>query len=153
MLTCFDENGELQFEAICNSCYKILDLKGNAHLELVFVDSEEIKTLNKNTRNKDSVTDVLSFPFLSNPSTTIAFNKKNYPLDYDQDNGVFLGSIVICKEVATAQAQEFGHSIKRETDYLFVHGLLHLLGFDHECEEDKKTMREKEEKILMRNDK
>ena len=62
--------------------------------------------------------------------------------------GVMLGSIVICREVAERQAEEYGHSAVREMTYLFVHGLLHLLGYDHEKEEDKALMRAKEEEVL-----
>ena len=61
---------------------------------------------------------------------------------------IFLGSIVICRERAAEQAEEYGHSLRREVYYLAVHGLCHLLGYDHETEEERAQMREKEEEIL-----
>jgi len=146
MLKCLDENNNKQFEKICEAAYRLLSLKGEAYAELVFAKPNEIQELNKNTRGKDSVTDVLSFGFLADPK--LAFTKDNYRLDFCNENGVFLGSVVICQEKAIAQAREFGHDIKRETEYLLVHGLLHLLGYDHECDNDKKIMRKLEESIL-----
>ena len=66
----------------------------------------------------------------------------------DEDGNIFLGSIVICEKRAREQAEEYGHSYMRELHYLAVHGLWHLLGYDHMTEEDKPEMRAKEEKIL-----
>lgn len=134
------------YNEIAAAAFKFLGLKGGAYLELVFSGSEEIRQVNKRTRDMDSVTDVLSFPALNCIKT---FNKKNYPYEYDVElKKVFLGSIMICPDVAVIQAKEFGHSEKRENAYLFLHGLLHLLGFDHENEEDKKKMRATEEQVL-----
>ena len=94
----------------------------------------------------DSATDVLSFPMLD---AIKPFTKENYPFDYDtKTDSVFIGSILICESVARRQAQEYGHGFEREHAYLFLHGLLHLLGYDHIADEDKKAMREREEQIL-----
>lgn len=115
-------------------------------IEIVFTDEEGIRDLNRETRGKDSVTDVLSYPNLENPGSVI--KGEDYPYDVDEDGNLFLGSIVICRERAAEQAEEYGHSLRREIYYLTVHGLCHLLGYDHETEDDRKRMREREEKIL-----
>jgi len=120
-----------------------------ADLDITFVGRERIRTLNASLRGVDRVTDVLSFPTLDH--VTLPLKKEEYPLDLDPESGnVSLGSIVICKSKAKEQAEEYGHSMTRELCYLTVHGVLHLLGFDHILEEDRIKMREAEEKILSR---
>lgn len=108
----------------------------DTEVSLVFVDNESISKLNKAYRDKDRETDVLSFPLLEGE------------INQDLDMDVLLGDIVISLEKAEEQAHEFGHSLSREIFYLYLHGLLHLIGYDHLKEEDKKKMREQEEKIL-----
>lgn len=98
-------------------------------VELVIVDDLEIMELNKVHRGKDAPTDVLSFP--------VEFAFAN-----------FIGSIVISYETAQKAADEFGHSLQDEAKILFVHGLLHLLGFDHEV--DNGEMRQKEQEIAQK---
>ncbi|MBQ3142803.1 MAG: rRNA maturation RNase YbeY [Bacilli bacterium] len=113
--------------------FKIHNIK-NPVFNIVIVDKEKIKEINKLYRKKDKVTDVISFAF--------------------EDNGNiykdirYLGEIYICAEVAEEQAKEYGHSYKREICYLAVHGLMHLLGYDHMNEDDKRIMRSKEEEVL-----
>ena len=115
--------------------------------EIVTVDEEEIKRLNREMRSTDAVTDVLSFPSLDG-----IFGKKliksDYPADCDEDGNLFIGSIAICVKRVEEQAEEYGHSVKRELYYLAAHGICHLLGYDHMTEEDKQVMREKEECVL-----
>jgi probable rRNA maturation factor len=115
--------------------------------EVVFADAEEIQTINREQRQVDSVTDVLSFPALDGIRGK-ALQKKNFPYDIDENGNLFLGSIVICRQRAREQAEEYGHSYERELYYLLVHGVLHCLGYDHMTDEDKAEMREKEERIL-----
>lgn len=115
--------------------------------ELLFVDEAEIRSLNKETRGIDSVTDVLSFPTL-NEIRGKTLRKREYPYDVDDEGNLFLGSIVICKKRAEEQAAEYGHSYHRELYYLIVHGLMHLLGYDHMTEEERGEMRQKEEWVL-----
>ena len=74
--------------------------------------------------------------------------RAQFPFDMDEDGCLFLGSVAICRERAAQQAEEFGHSLRREIFYLAVHGLSHLLGYDHMTEEDKAQMRAREERIL-----
>jgi probable rRNA maturation factor len=109
----------------------------HAEISVTFVSSEEIHELNKLYRDKDSVTDVLSFPQYESVE------------EMNRVKGVLcLGDVVICPEQALLQADEFGHSGERELVYLFVHSVFHLLGYDHMEEEDKNEMRVLEEKIM-----
>lgn len=107
----------------------------NANLSIVFVDEEKIRDLNKNYRNIDKVTDVISFAFEDNAE--IVYN-----------NMRFLGEIYICIPKMIEQAEEYGHSEKRELAFLTCHGLLHLLGYDHIEKDEEKIMFELQEKIL-----
>ena len=116
-------------------------------VELVFTDEAGIRKLNAGTRGKDAVTDVLSFPNLDGILQK-PIRKEDFPFDTDEDGNLFLGSIVICRERAAQQAEEYGHSLRRELYYLAVHGLCHLLGYDHETDEEKALMRAREERVL-----
>lgn len=108
----------------------------NLSLSVSFVDADEIHQLNKQYRDVDKKTDVLSFP---------AFNQGEIP---NLDEEIAIGDVVICTDVAKAQAEEYGHSYERELIYLFVHSVFHLLGYDHETEDDKAIMRAKEENVM-----
>ncbi|SFX25663.1 rRNA maturation RNase YbeY [Ruminococcus sp. XPD3002] len=112
----------------------------DAEVSVSFVSNNEIKNLNKIYRNKDSVTDVLSFP-LTSEDGTVELNPET--------GAVQLGDVVISLETAVKQAQNFGHSLEREIGFLTVHSMLHLLGYDHETSQlDQRIMREKEESVL-----
>ena len=118
---------------------------------LSFVSREKIQEINKEYRHKDKVTDVISFRMLDNVLTT-KINKSNYPYDYDRETKkIFLGEIFICYDVAVEQSKEYGHSVEREINFLFAHGLLHLCGFDHEDDEERKLMNEYEDKIMAKS--
>lgn len=137
-------------EKAAQTVYKTLKQKAPVFVELDIVDEQTIQTLNRENRQIDKVTDVLSFPMLDGIRDKV-FTKKDFPLDYDKDEkAIFLGSIAICEQRAKEQAEEFGHSFERELYYLFVHGLLHLFGYDHMTEEDKTQMREKEEQVMLK---
>ena len=107
----------------------------DSYISVVIVDKDKIHEINKTYRDVDKVTDVISFAFEDNGGIT-------------PDGLRILGEIYLCMDKAKEQAIEYGHSNKREICYLVTHGLLHLLGYDHEKEEDKKKMRIKEEEIL-----
>ncbi|MBR6983732.1 MAG: rRNA maturation RNase YbeY [Ruminococcus sp.] len=112
----------------------------DAEVSVSFVSNNEIKNLNKIYRNKDSVTDVLSFP-LTSEDGTVELNPET--------GAVQLGDVVISLETAVKQAQNYGHSLEREIGFLTVHSMLHLLGYDHETSQlDQRIMREKEESVL-----
>lgn len=107
-------------------------------ISLTLVDAEEIRILNRDYRNVDKVTDVLSFP---------QFDDLN---ELSEDEEILLGDVVICRQQAEAQAEEYGHSVEREMVYLFVHSVCHLLGYDHMEEDEKAEMRAKEEAVMER---
>ena len=115
--------------------------------EIIVTDEAEIRRLNAEARGIDAVTDVLSSPSLDGIRGK-ALKKADFPFEVDEEGKLFLGSIVICEKRAREQAEEYGHSYMRELHYLAVHGLWHLLGYDHMTEEDKPEMRTREEKIL-----
>ena len=106
-------------------------------ISVLFVDNEKIRILNRDYRENDKETDVLSFPQYEN-------------IEEINDEGDFipLGDVVISLERALEQSKEYGHSFLREVSYLTVHSILHLLGYDHMDDEEKKNMRNKEEIIL-----
>lgn len=109
-------------------------------ISLTFVDNEQIHALNKEYREKDSATDVLSFPMFENGE-----------IEYDDEaeEPCAIGDIVVSLERAATQADEFGHSLEREVGFLCVHSVLHLLGFDHEVsKEDEDYMNETCEEVL-----
>ncbi len=110
-----------------------------AEVSVTIVDKDEIRALNKLHRDKDKVTDVLSF---------IQYDEDGF-VAYE-DEAVFIGDIVICYQVAVEQAEEFGHSLERELAYLSCHSCLHLLGYDHIDADDKAEMREREEIVMKR---
>ena len=116
-------------------------------VEILFVDEAEIQRLNKELRNIDKITDVLSFPALD-LARGQAIKKADYPFEIDEEGRLLVGSIAICEKRAKEQAEEYGHSYERELHYLIVHGIMHCLGYDHMEENDKAQMREKEEQIL-----
>ncbi len=114
-----------------------------AEVSVTLADNEEIRQLNKEFRNKDTATDVLSFPL-----------GEDYCYDINPENGAYmLGDIVISMERAKAQAEEYGHSLIREVGFLATHSTLHLLGYDHENDpEGEKEMFALQEKILNKLD-
>ena len=120
-------------------------------ISLLFVDNDEIREINNETRNIDKETDVLSFPMLDYPKDK-AFKDvyKNYEFDetYMDGEELVLGDIVLSLEKALEQSKEYNHSFKRVASYLVVHSVLHLLGYDHMEEDEKKVMRKREEEIL-----
>ena len=109
-----------------------------AEVSVTAVDGDEIKRLNAEWRNNDSVTDVLSFPSLDDSDEIVAFD----------DEAIVLGDIVLCMDKCFAQAEEFGHSIEREVAYLTAHSTLHLLGYDHMEEDEEKEMVSKQGEIV-----
>lgn len=122
---------------------KILEDK-KCEVSLRFASEEEIREINKEYRNVDRKTDVLSFPLVD------FNNEEDVESETSQDN-VMLGDIIICKQVAKSQAKEFGHSLKRELCFLSLHGFLHLLGYDHIEKDDEIIMQAMAKKILEKN--
>ena len=124
-------------------------LKGwSAHVDVTMVSGVEIQTINRENRNVDKVTDVLSFPMLDMYEGVYHGDLKD---EIEPNTGdIMLGDIIICYDKILEQAEEFGHSKEREMAYLATHSILHLLGFDHVDEgEMKAKMRAAEEEIIM----
>ena len=105
-------------------------------VSLHLVGDDAIRSLNLEHRGKDAATDVLSFPLLSGDFVV------------PPDEPVHLGDVVVSYPRAMAQAAEYGHSVDREVAYLVAHGVLHILGYDHEEEAEQPRMRQKEEEAL-----
>ena len=115
-------------------------------MTLSIVSPEQIRELNKSFRDVDKVTDVLSFPTCDNPTCgaiTVVCEEVNPETDL-----VNIGDIIICLERAKEQAKEYGHSLKRELSFLALHGLLHLLGYDHVNQDDEQQMVALQKEIL-----
>ena len=123
-----DLENNTQFEINISSLEKIAETLTKKDIELLVVRNDEIRILNKEHRKIDKATDVLSFP-----------------LDYDFVN-MPLGSIVISTDFVEEKSKEYGHSFNEEFSLLFIHGILHLLGFDHEV--DNGEHRAKEEELI-----
>lgn len=148
-----DVTEEMQ-KKICDTIeYSLKEEKVNVDYEisLIFVDNEEIRNLNKQHRNIDKSTDVLSFPMLDYTDGKVYKEMyENFKFDetYLDNNYLVLGDIVLSLERAKEQSEEYEHSFIREVCYLSVHSILHLLGYDHMAEDDKIKMRKREEEIL-----
>lgn len=125
---------------IINETMSVLNLSFKPILSVSIIDEELIHEINRDYRNVDRVTDVISFAFLDGVN-----NKEQL---FKVDEFLDLGEIYICYEKAKQQALEYGHSLKREMAFLFTHGFLHLLGYDHMNGKDEKIMFELTEKIL-----
>ncbi len=142
-IECLDR--KLKLRKLAKAVYTILGQISYIKVELVFQDGDGIMQLNKTTRGVDSVTDVLSYPSLDGIKGRVLV-PDDCPTELE-GKYIFLGSIVLCDEKIRAQAKEYGHSEEEEREYLIVHGLLHLFGYDHTNEQDKKEMRDKEKEI------
>lgn len=143
LLLANDTNEDLDLEIIRQKALKTItevlkveNFNENAEVSLSIVDKDTIHKLNKDYRNVDRETDVLSFPMDEE-----AFDNEGNPI-------FILGDIVICLDVARNQAVEFGHSLEREMMYLICHSTLHLLGYDHIEEDDRVKMRAKEKEVM-----
>ena len=134
---------EKVIEKVLKQCFKEEKMENSKLLiTITLTNPENIKKINKEYRNIDRATDVLSFPMFENEELEEKI-KKN---DFEHED--VLGDIIISVEKVQEQAIEYGHSFERELSYMVVHGFYHLMGYDHIQEEDKKKMRQKEEKIL-----
>ncbi len=136
---------EEQINELIKVCQTVLDMEEwdfDAEISFTFTDNENIREINRDYRNIDRATDVLSFPMLD-------FSEE---IDFEleaEDGKVMLGDIVISLERAEEQAQELNHSLRRELAFLVAHSMLHLLGYDHvDDPEGERTMIEKQDSVL-----
>ncbi len=131
---------------IKNVIAKTLELEGfteDCYVAVTVTDSENIRLINNEQRSIDAPTDVLSFPVLELEDGELIAGVG----DYFEDK-LILGDIVLSAERAMEQSEQFGHSFEREVGYLVCHSVLHLLGYDHENEDEREVMRQKEEETL-----
>ena len=126
------------FSELYRKVFSHLGIEGNYVTDVTIVNNEEIHEINREYRKVDRPTDVISFAF---------FDDQNEIKPAD-GSPISLGAIVISYEKAEEQAKEFGHSLNREMSFLFVHGMLHLLGYDHMDEEHEKVMFRLQDEIL-----
>ncbi|MEG9430336.1 MAG: rRNA maturation RNase YbeY [Christensenellaceae bacterium] len=144
VLECLDRR--IKAGAVAKAVYQVTKQKANLKAEIVFDNESDMRTLNFSERGIDKVTDVLSFPSMDRIKGKV-LTPDVCKTEMD-GRYIFIGSIVLCDEKIKAQAKEFGHSQVRERNYLIMHGLLHLLGYDHMTAEDKYEMRNKEKEAL-----
>ena len=132
-----------ELNELCSVIMRNEDCNFDAQISLTFTDNEGIRCINRDYRGIDKATDVLSFPMLE-------FDDDEVDAEFEMENGlVLLGDIVISIERAKEQAQEFGHSIRREVAFLTAHSMLHLLGYDHvDDKEGERMMIEKQNEAL-----
>lgn len=131
-----EENYEQQFITIIEKTLQYLKIEDDVELSCIIIDDEEIHAMNRDYRQIDRSTDVISFALEDNDQ----FYVEGMPRS--------LGDIFISYDHAKLQSVEYGHSIHREMCFLFTHGLLHLLGYDHMSEEDEKEMFTLQKEIL-----
>ena len=137
-----------KIKSVLKCACQVLGQPKNLEVEISFVDVNEIRRLNRENRNIDKSTDVLSFPMYE-----IRMGKSIDLNDYAgelENNRLMIGSIAICEAIAASQAVEYGHSKEREICFLALHGFLHLLGYDHIEKDDEELMQSVAELVLIR---
>ncbi len=139
------ETAELMIETVLEheSCLY------EAEVELLLTTDEEIHTMNREHRGIDRATDVLSFPMLDIQIPGDLSGVEGIPDAFDPESGeLMLGDIVISKDKVIAQAEEYGHSVKREYAFLIAHSMLHLLGYDHMDDDERLVMEQRQREIM-----
>lgn len=145
-----DFNPEKTANEVVDAVLRMEKCPKDCEVELLLTDEETVHEINKEYRQIDSTTDVLSFPNVEWDSPAdyegVSFNDE---LLLDPDTGLLmLGQIVLCKERILSQAEEFGHSVKREYAFLIAHSMLHLLGYDHMEDDERAVMEEKQRECM-----
>lgn len=149
-LNLLDEQARALMQRCADAAEKTEGVKAPLSVFISVVDDEEIRVINREQRGKDMSTDVLSFPSVNYPSgKTAGCCEALLRREYDPETrACMLGDIIISMDHVRAQAEEYGHSIQRESGYLLTHGLFHLMGYDHMTDADKPVMRAMEERAL-----
>lgn len=137
-------------QRVVNHCLDYMQFPYEAEVNLTLTDNDGIHAINKEFRQMDRPTDVLSFPMLNYETPgDFAFLDEEDNDDFNPDTGeALLGDIIISVDKVFEQAECFGHSVEREYAFLIVHSMLHLFGFDHMQEDEAKIMEEKQKEIL-----
>lgn len=139
----FKEEYELLINNVIKTALKYEKFDYDCFVGVTITDNENIRLINNEQRGIDYATDVLSFPVLEFENGEL----KENPGDVF-DGKYILGDIVISLERVLEQSKEYGHSFERELGYLVCHSVLHLLGYDHENDDERNVMREKEEAVM-----
>ena len=140
-----EENKDYEetIKKVVKKCFEIEKLENSKlYISITLTNPENIQKINKEYRNIDRETDVLSFPMFEKDELDNKIKENKF------EHEDVLGDIVISIDKVERQALEYGHSFEREFSYMIVHGFYHLMGYDHIQEEDKVVMREKEENVL-----
>ncbi|MBR6321377.1 MAG: rRNA maturation RNase YbeY [Lachnospiraceae bacterium] len=145
----FDFDAEELIETVCNACLDQLGCPYEAEVEVIITDDPGIHEVNLSERGIDAPTDVLSFPmaFYDKPADFEGLDEQDDV--FNPETGAYmLGSMMISADRVKKQAEEYGHSEKRELAFLTVHSMLHLMGYDHIEEDDRILMEAKQREIL-----
>ena len=138
----WDEKWEKIVQKAVRTSLDYEEFESECEINISIVTNNEIQKLNKEFRNIDKETDVLSFPQLTFEEGEIA--------DINENDEIILGDIVISIDKAKQQSEEYGHTLQREIAFLTVHSMLHLMGYDHMKEQEEKEMIEKQKEILQK---
>ena len=134
-----EKNIESLINSVVKKALEMQNVTADVELSVVITDNENIRQINNEFRDKDMPTDVLSFP---------GYESEDINEVKQSDDLMVIGDIIISKEKVVEQAKEYGNTFEREFAYLLVHGILHLLGYDHMEDDEKAVMRVEEERIL-----
>ena len=148
----FDFDHNKVAEAVCREVLEQEKCPFDCEINITITDNADIREINKQTRDIDKETDVLSFPGLFFDAPGVFDEDMKDEADcIDPENGlIILGDIVLSADKIFAQAQEYGHSVKREYAFLIAHSMLHLCGYDHMEEDEAVVMEEKQRTVLDR---
>ena len=137
---------------VINECLDYEECPYEAEISILLTDDDEIKEINKQFREIDKPTDVLSFPSIEYMMAGDFSNLEEDTSEYfnPETGELILGDIVISVDRAIMQAEEYGHSIAREIAFLTAHSMLHLMGYDHMHDDERKVMENKQEEVLNR---
>ena len=128
---------------VIKKCYEVENIENSKlYINVILTNPANIRKINREYRNIDKETDVLSFPMFEKKDLDLKLKNKSF------ENIDILGDIIISISQVEKQAKEYSHSFERELSYMVVHGFYHLMGYDHMEEEEKNVMRSKEEKVL-----
>ena len=151
----FETENPFRFDAeqllrqVAEAVLKSENVPEACEIDVLLTDNDSIREINLSERGIDAPTDVLSFPAVEYKTPGQIPSRKEEPLLYLPDSGeLFLGDMVISVDKVLSQAEEYGHSPRRELACLAAHSCFHLLGYDHETEEDRIRMEEKQEAVL-----
>ncbi|WP_105615935.1 rRNA maturation RNase YbeY [Vallitalea okinawensis] len=135
---------EVQIRKVMDTVLDIENVPRNVEISLTYVSTDDIQVINKEHRQKDTPTDVLSFPMVTFVDGQLDYDGSRNP----ETDEIILGDIIISLEKAKEQSETYGHSFTREVCFLVAHSMLHLLGYDHLTEDEEQTMITKQKEVM-----